>query len=134
MTISTLKNRQILAIQYVITSQTLEDACKKARISKGTLYAWLKEDVFKNELKRQRDEILGQSLDRLKYAMKQAIEGLIELMASPRPDLRRWVYKDIIDYGLKSIELQDIKERIDKIEERVNQEGQIGYPKTFKQN
>lgn len=36
-----LTNRQLLAISQIISSSTLEEARRKARISKGTLYAWL---------------------------------------------------------------------------------------------
>lgn len=111
-----LTNRQILAISQIIASSTLEDARKKARISKGTLYAWLKEEAFKAELKRQRDEVVDEALERLKSALTKAVSGMIDLMDSPRPDLRRWVYKDIIEYTLKSIELESIEQRLDKIE------------------
>ncbi len=111
-----LTNRQLLAISHIIASSTLEDARKRARISKGTLYAWLKDEAFKAELKNQRDKVVKEALDRLKMAMTKATKGLIELMDTKRPDLRRWVYKDIIDYALKSIELEDIEERLDKVE------------------
>jgi hypothetical protein len=37
-------------------------------------------------------------------------------MDTQRPDLRRWVFKDIIDYTLKSIEIEDIEQRLDKLE------------------
>jgi len=111
-----LTNRQILAISQIIASSTLEDARKKARISKGTLYVWLKEEAFKAELKRQRDEVVNEALERLKSALTKAVTGMIDLMDSPRPDLRRWVYKDIIEYALKSIELESIEQRLDKIE------------------
>lgn len=114
-----LTNRQLLAINQIIASSTLEEARKKAKISKGTLYAWLKDESFKAELKRQRDEVVKEALSRLKKAMTKAVDGLIELMDSHRQDLRRWVFKDIIDYALKGIELENIEERLDKIEKYV---------------
>lgn len=106
----------MLAIQHIIASSTLEDACRKAKISKGTIYAWLKESAFKTELKRQRDEVVNEALDCLKCALTKAVDGLIGLLDSPRDDLRRWICKDIIEYSLKSIELEDIETRLDKIE------------------
>lgn len=114
-----LTNRQLLTINQIIASSTLEEARQKARISKGTLYAWLKDETFKAELKRQRDEVVNEALSRLKKAMTKAVDGLIELMNSQRPDLRRWVFKDIIDYTLKNIELEDIEERLSKIEKHI---------------
>lgn len=105
-----------MAISYILSSPTLEEAYRKARVSKGTLYIWLKDEAFKTELKRQRDEVVRDALDRLKSAMSKAVDGLIGLVESSRPNLRRWACKDIIDYTLRSIELEDIEERLDKVE------------------
>ena len=127
-----LSNRQLLAIGQIISSSTLEEARRKAKISKGTLYAWLKNETFKAELKRQRDEVIKEGLDRLKCAMTKAIDGLIKLMDSPRADLRRWVYKDVIDYALKRIEIENIEERIERIEQTIG--GQNGFKKNVKAN
>jgi len=118
-----LTNRQLLAISHIVSSSTFEDARQKAKISKGTLYNWLKDESFKAELKRQRDEVVKGALDRLKIAMTKAVNGLIELMDIKRPDLRRWVYKDIIDYTLKSIELEDVEERLAKLEQIISERG-----------
>lgn len=116
-----LTNRQLLAISQIIASKTLEEACKKAKISKGTLYAWLKESTFKAELKRQRDEVVNEALDRLKCALSKAVDGLITLMDSKQPYLKHRASKDIIDYALKSIELEDIEERLNKIEQTLSE-------------
>ena len=110
-----LTNRQLLAISQIIASKTLEEACRKTKISKATLYAWLKESTFKAELKRQRDEVVDEALDRLKCALSKAVDGLIALMDSKQPYLKHRASKDIIDYALKSIELEDIEERLDKV-------------------
>ena len=118
-----LTNRQLLAITQIIASSTLEEARRKARISKGTLYAWLKDEAFKIELKRQRDEIIKEALASLKNAMTKAVKELVKLINSSKPELRRWVCKDIIDYALKSIELEDIEDRLNKIEQAILERG-----------
>ncbi len=112
-----LTNRQLLAIGQIITSPTLEEARRKAKISKGTLYAWLKDEAFKSELKHHRDEVIQEALDRLKCALSKAVDGLIALMDSKQPYLKHRASKDIIDYALKSIELEDIEERLTKVEQ-----------------
>ena len=118
---SSLTNRQLLTVSQIVSSTTLEEARKKARLSKATLYTWLKNDAFKLELKRQRDEIVKESSDRLKNAMTKAVDGLIELMNTERPDLKRWVYKDIIEYALKSVELENLAERLEKVERIISE-------------
>ncbi|NQS89757.1 hypothetical protein HQ584_08225 [Patescibacteria group bacterium] len=118
---SGLTSRQQFTISQILTSSTHEEACKRAKLSKGTLYAWLKDEVFKAELKRQRDEVVKGVLDRLKFSMIRAVEELVKLVDTSRPELRRLVCKDIIDYGLKAIEFEDIGERLDKIEQYIGQ-------------
>ncbi|MDD4980127.1 MAG: hypothetical protein PHC54_02485 [Candidatus Omnitrophica bacterium] len=113
-----LSNRQLLTVSHIITSPTLEEARRKAKVSKGTLYAWLKEEAFKVELKRQRDEVIKEALSRLKSAISQAVEKLVKLLDNEKPDLRRLVCRDILNYALKSIELEDIETRIANLEEK----------------
>ncbi|MBF0504030.1 MAG: hypothetical protein HQL14_02900 [Candidatus Omnitrophica bacterium] len=114
-----LTTRQMLTIACILGSPTLEDARRKANLSKGTMYRWIKDETFQKELKRQRDEIVNESSNRLKTAMTAAVDGLIALMNTPRPDLKRWVYKDIIEYSLKCVELEKIEERLAIIERAV---------------
>ncbi len=116
-----LTNRQLVAITHILASPTHEEACRRVKISKGTLYTWLKDDAFKMELKRQRDEVAKEACSRLKCAMTKAVEGLIKLMDTPRPDLKRWIYKDIIEYAFKTIELENIEERLDRIEQSMEE-------------
>lgn len=114
-----LTNRQLLAIVYILESSTLEDARKKARLSRGTLYAWLKDEAFKNELKRQRDEIVKESLAKLKGAITRAVDELIKLMECQKPELKRLICRDILDYAIRAVEIEDVEKRLEEIEEKM---------------
>lgn len=112
-----LTTRQLLAITKIIESGTMEEACKKVRVNKSTVYSWLREENFKVELRNQRNLIIQEAQDRLKSAMIKAVEGLIMLMNDPSPDMRkRLIYKDVIEFGQRAIELEDLGERLDKVE------------------
>ena len=113
---SELSSKQLQLISNLLSSPTIEKACGKTGIDRGSYYIWLKNADFKAELKNQRDEVVKEALDRLKMAMTKATEGLIKLLDAKKPDLKRWVCKDIIDYTLKSIEFEDIEERLDRVE------------------
>ena len=119
---SKLTPRQILAIGHLIGCASKEEASRKAKVSRGTLYAWLKEDHFKKELEFQRNELIQDSLSKLKCAINKATDGLIELLGSEREDIKRLACKDVLDFALKSIELEDYEKRISKIEEFVEGE------------
>jgi len=111
-----LTNRQLLAIPRILSSSSVEEGCKKSGISRTTFYAWLKDDEFKTELKRQRDEIIQDAFDRLKCAITKATIELIKLMDSSREDIKRLACRDIIEYALKSIEIDDIEQKLDRVE------------------
>ncbi len=111
-----LTSRQRLVINHILASTTYEEARRKSRVSKGTLYAWLKRDDFKQELKRRREDIVKEASVRLMFAMTKAVDGLISLMDTCKPDLKRLVCKDIIENALKSVELEDLEARLEKVE------------------
>jgi phage terminase small subunit len=112
-----LSEKQIKAVPHLISSKTLKEGCRKARISRKTLYQWLKDPVFKEELRRQRDVIIEEALENLKGAMTKATETLIDLLdKTDNEHLKRYVAKDIIEYVLKAKELGDLEERLVKIE------------------
>jgi len=115
-----LTNKQLLIVSHILTTRTHEEACRKAKISKGTLYALLKGEAFKAELKRQRDEVVCEALDRLKCALSSAVDGLVGLMDSKQPHVRYRACKDIIDFTLRNIEIENIEERLEKIEDVIS--------------
>jgi len=113
---SKLTNRQLMAITHIINSSSLEEASLKAKVSRTTLYNWLKDENFKAEVRRQRDEVIQNALNRLKGAITEAVEELIKLTNAQREEVRRLACNDIITFALKSIEIEDIEERLDKVE------------------
>jgi hypothetical protein len=116
-----LTDKQLLAIQHIISSPSFEVAAKRAHISRVSIYGWLKNDDFKAELKRQRDEVVREALDRLKCSINKATDGLVRLMDSKVESIRRFACKDVLEYGLRSIELENIEERLAKIEQMVSE-------------
>ncbi len=117
---SKLTNRQLLMILNILSSASVEEACKKARISRATYYLWAKDEAFTNELKCQRDAILNDSLNQLKSASTKAVFELIKLMDSERETVRHSACKDVIEYVLKVKEIEGIEERLEKLEKAIN--------------
>lgn len=46
----------------LLASPTYTDACRKGRVSRDTLYEWLKAPAFQAKLGRLRDELVAQGL------------------------------------------------------------------------
>ncbi len=114
-----LTDRQVMAIPHLISSPTLEEGRRRAKIAKQTLYNWLKEPEFKREFRRQRNEAVREALDCLKGAVAKAVDTLIRLMDSPKPYIRKAAAEKIVDYTLKAIEMEELEERLEKVEQAV---------------
>lgn len=111
-----LTNKQIKTAASFLTSSSIEEVCRRSNISKATFYKWIKEDNFKAYLEQKRKEMVKDALDKLKLAVEKAVSVLVELTSSAHESIRRLASRDIIEYVLKSIELEDIEQRLKKIE------------------
>ena len=111
-----LNNRQLLAIPHILSASTITEASKKAKVTTPTLYNWLKDETFKAELKRQRSEIVNTALNKLQASITGAVEELVKLTKAEREEVRRLACNDIISHALKSIEIEDMEQRLDKVE------------------
>jgi transposase-like protein len=52
-----LTTRQLRVITHLLGASSIEDGCRRARVSKVTVYGWLKDETFRKELKRNRNEM-----------------------------------------------------------------------------
>ena len=115
-----LTDRQLKAIPHLVASTTLEEGRTRAKISKETLFRWLKDPVFKAELVRQRDLVVSESLEVLKQGLTRATEVLVTLLDEKiGHSLKRLVANDVIGHVLKVKEIQELERRISALEEEV---------------
>ena len=122
----TLTDRQLRVIPYLLASPSMEEGCKKARVGKVTVYGWLKEEAFKEELRSQREEVVRAALETLKANTAKATETLVKLLDSEKEAIQARAAEDIIEFTQKAVEHEDLEKRIDALEERVNQERKWG--------
>ena len=118
-----LTARQTRVIPYLLDASSIEDGCKRARVSKVTVYAWLKQENFRQELKRQRDELIRGALDSLKANLSKATETLVKLLDSDSEPMQARAAEDIIEFGQKALEHEELEKRIEALEERLLQQG-----------
>ena len=111
-----LNRRQRAAIPYLVTAKSLQDGCEAAGISTSTLYVWLKDDAFRDELEGARSRVIEESLRRLKAGISGAVDGLIELSDDKNKLIRIRACEKIIDFFLKVRELDEIERRLESIE------------------
>ena len=70
MLIKSLKQKRV--IPYLLAAPSGEEGCKWAHVSKAAVYKWLKNEIFKGELRRERNAVIGWALDSLKANLTKA--------------------------------------------------------------
>jgi len=116
---SKLTTRQLKFLPVLLASPTYTQACQAGRVSRDTLYEWLRQPQFKAELERQRDEFVAQGFALLSQSVVKAVETLVGLLDAGDGRLKRLAAKDILDQHTKFRELEDLTRRIEHIEERL---------------
>lgn len=116
---SNLTSRQQFAILEILSSPSYEEARRRIKVAKGTLYDWLKTPAFQAELSRQRKEMIDQAKDRLKYGMTKAVDRLMELLEDRQASIQLRAAQAILEHGFKAIEQQEIEQRLKELEERI---------------
>ena len=118
-----LSPRQIRVIPYLLVAPSIEEGCKRARISKAAVYEWLKDEAFRQELKRQRAAAIEQALDSLKANLTKATETLVKHMNSERENISIRAAESIIEFAQKALEHEELEQRIEALETRLAQQG-----------
>jgi len=104
-----VKMRLLVAL---VSDPEVQAACTVAGVSRMTAYRWLKQPAFQDELKRRRDAVLSEALERIKTEATRAAAELARLLSVDDPRLRRMVCNDILDRAMKVRELEDFENRL----------------------
>ena len=109
-----------LGIVGLLTKNNLQDASQVAGVSMNTLLRWLQQDEFKEQYKQAKQETLRQAISQLQVATTEAVATLRDIVkdAEVNPSVRVSACKAILDGAMKSAELQDLEERLVKLEKK----------------
>ena len=118
---SELTERQRRVIPHLLAAPSIEEACKRAHLSKATVYGWFKDATFNSELKRQRNAVIDRALDILKANIAKATETLVKHLESKHENISIRAAEKIIEFTPKALECENLEKRIEDLEQRVNQ-------------
>jgi hypothetical protein len=116
-----LTHRQKTFIHVYLGAKTIEDACRHAKVAKGTVYNWLQTPLFQKELDRQREVLLKTAFHRLNAYLDQAITSYVGLLTSENEWVRRLTAEGIMDRILKIREQEGLIERIERLEQIIQE-------------
>ncbi|MGL9815791.1 phage replication protein [Enterococcus sp. DIV0098] len=116
-----LNIRQDRFLKALLETATIEAACKMAGINKTTGYKYLKDPVFMLEYRKIRRESMQQVTARLQKVSEEAVTVLQEVMNDKEasPSSRVQSAKNTLDIAYRSLELDDIQERLEQIEDNI---------------
>ncbi|MFZ4396960.1 MAG: hypothetical protein ACOYOU_15200 [Kiritimatiellia bacterium] len=111
-----MKTRHLRLLEALVYDPDVQAGAVAAGVSRMTAYRWLKQPVFQEELKRQRDDALSAAMVRVKAQATRAVNELTGLLSAKDERLRRLVCTDILDRAIKVRELEDLENRLVALE------------------
>ena len=126
-----LSDTQERAIDALLATRTIKDAAQAARVGRTTLFRWLREDEhFRRCVQAARRSALGQATARLQQMAVSSVDSLQQIIADEKAGAASRVsgIRTNLDYAYRAIELEDIEERLTRIEEAIA-EGEVGGDK-----
>ncbi len=115
-----LSSKQVRAIEALLACDTLGKACEVAKISRTTMYRYLKDPVFDKEFKTTKKQMVNRAILRLQQTCGDASRALAEICRDrdAPPSSRVSAAREIIHNTLKAIELEEIEDRLQSLEEK----------------
>jgi hypothetical protein len=120
-------NKQLNFMFALLSEPTISEACKKAHISEKTAYTWLKDTNFQMHYKKLRLDFLKNTTAKLQANTLRAVDTLINIMENEdlSASARVQCIRTLLEYSYKGTVIEDIQERLDKLEKQENKEDDL---------
>jgi hypothetical protein len=113
-----LGRKKEAAILALLTSRTVEEAARVARVGTRTLYRWMKEREFDAAYREAKRAAFSQSTARLHQMATAAVTTLGKVMVDPNtpPATKVRAADSVLKHTAKAIELEDLGARVSDLE------------------
>jgi hypothetical protein len=109
--------RQQRLIQALLTTETVREAAKTAKVPERTAHRWLAEDAsFQQAFARARWQMVQQSIASVQRSSLAACLTLRALLDDTSPAIRLGAARTLLDFTLRSVELEQVVQRLDRLE------------------
>ena len=117
-----LSRKQESVILALLNHPTTQEAAKVAGVSDVTLWRWLQTESFQRAYLTARREAVKQAMAQIQQRTSEAVNVLNEIMKSKQEPsgVRVSAAKAIIEYAVKTLQVEDLEQRIFDLEARAN--------------
>jgi len=99
-----LTPKRLRTIIYLLEASSLEEGCKRARVGKATVYRWLRQNAFRDELETRRKEMVGLAFENLKANATKAVQTLMKHLESEKGTISIRAAESIIEFAQRGME------------------------------
>ena len=117
---NSLTPRQLRVIPHLLTCRSIEEACRKAHVSRPTVYGWLRGKAFSREVQKQKNLIYGRAIDNLSAGTDAAVTKLLKLVNSRNENIALRAAQSILTLAIKAKETEDTESQRPE-----NQKGEV---------
>ena len=104
-----LTDRQKAALPYVVAFPNVRMAARASGIGKSTIYRWMEDDEFREEVTRLRNASAEIARLEVQGLMLTAVEVLCEVMNHDDATLRLRAARYVLTYGLQAGEVDELR-------------------------
>ncbi len=112
-----LSDKQLAALPYLVSPKSLSEAARLANVGRTTLYRWMNDPDFREELERRRQEAAELADTELKGLRLKALIVFAESMEDPDPYVRVRAAQVAYGFGIKSGDLAEVRKRLERVDE-----------------
>ena len=120
-------NKQLTFMFALLSEPTITQAYKKAKISEKTAYTWLKNSYFQMHFKKLKHDFIKNTTAKLQANTLRAVDTLVNIMENENLSALARVQsaRTILEFAYKGAEIEDIQDRLDKLEMQENIEDDL---------
>lgn len=115
--LSRLTPRQILALPILTAAPNMTQAARDAGINESTLYRWLQNENFRDELRRLTAEAAEHIHQELQSLTLRSLKVLADLMEHANPIVRLRTTRTVAAMGLRTTNADSLRNSIQALDE-----------------